>query len=170
MASPTDKQLIQLPPNDLQPFEQVSLRYDAVIQQGVKPEDMLVPGFWAHHAVKLRPMNEIRARAEDGTWIANLLVLDCSRTWAKVQILSIHQLTTADVALTQSSEKDVQEFIATHAVTFRGTHKWSVVRKSDRAVLQEGIEQKDAATAWLEAHARAQVGSPAAAKPEAVAA
>jgi len=62
--SENQKQLIQLPPNDLQQLEQVSLAYDAVVRQGVRPEDVLVPGFWAHHAVKLRPFDEIRVRAE----------------------------------------------------------------------------------------------------------
>lgn len=166
-----DKQLVQLGPNDLAVFEYVSTRHDARIGQGVKPEDLLVPGFWAHHAVKLKPFDEIRARAEDGTWLATYVVLDCSRTWAKVMQLSLHRLTTADVALTQASESEVQAFIKAHNVVHRGPHKWSVVRASDRAVLQQGMEQKDQAIGWLDTHARSQVGGvPAGARaPEAVA-
>ena len=170
MQTTQDKPLIQLPPNALQLFEQVSQRYDVLVAQGVATEDMLIPGFWAHQAVKLRPMDEIRARAEDGTWIAEFVVLDCSRTWAKVQLLRSYKLTSGDVSLTQASEKEVQEFIAAHSIAWRGPHKWSIVRKSDKAVLTEGIEQKDVATAWLEGHARKTIGVPAAPKPETVAA
>lgn len=167
-TKPAEKPAPQLPPGHLQLFEQVSIRYDAVIAQGVKPDAMLEPGFWAHHAVKLRPMNEIRARAEDGTWIAYLVVLDCSRNWAKVQILHLHQLTSADVSLTQASEQEVRTFIEKHSVTWRAQHKFSIVRKADRAVIHEGIETKDGAQAWLEGHARAQVGGQPLPKPEAV--
>jgi len=170
MEAAKEKALIQLAPNELHLFEHVSQRYDAKIAQGVTPEDMLVPAFWAHHAVKLRPMDEIRARAEDGTWVATLLVLDCSRTWAKVQLIQVHKLTTGDVALSQASETQIQEFIGTHLVTYRGPHKWSVVRRADKNVLAEGMEQKDTASVWLEAHARSTIGVPAAPKAEPVAA
>lgn len=154
------KQQIQLAPNELWLFEHSSTRYDVKIPIGVGPEELLVPAFWAHHAAKLRPWDEIRARAEDGTWIASYLVLDSSRTWTKVHQLSMHRLTTADVSMTQASQDQVQAYIEEHSVTYRGPHKWSVVRKSDRAVLLEGKEQKDEAVAWLQAHARNQVGAP----------
>ena len=161
-----EKALPQLAPNHLQLFEQVSLRFDAQIAQGVAPEALLDPAFWAHHAVRLRPMNEIRARAEDGTWIAELVVLDCSRTWAKVKMLELYRLTTSDVALTQASEQEVRDFISRHNVVYRGPHKWSVTRKSDKAVLMEGAEQKEGAELWLEAHARSQIGPQAAPRAE----
>ena len=157
----TDQQIAQLGPNDLQLFEYVSQRYDAVVPQGITPEALLEPAFWAHHAVKLRPMNEIRARAEDGTWIADLVVLDCSRTWAKVAVLAVHRLTTADVARTQASEAEVKTMISQHSVMFNQGRKWHIVRKGDRAVVQDQIGEKEAATAWLEKHVRATLGVPA---------
>lgn len=165
-----NQQLIQLPPNELKPFDYVSTRHDAMIQQGATPEDLLKPEFWAHHAVKLRPMDEIRARAEDGTWVANYIVLDCSRTWAKVRQLSMHRLTTGDVSRTQASEAEVRAVVKAHEVRYDQGKKWNIVRKSDRVVVQDQLGDKDAAVAWLEKHARTQVGSPAAAKPDTVAA
>lgn len=161
MTQPSkDQQLIQLAPNKLELFEQVSLRYDAEIAQGVKPEDLLKPEFWAHHAVRLRPMHEIRARAIDGTWVAYYIVLDCSRTWARVQLLSLHHLGTGDVAATKASELEVATFIGAHEVKHRGPRGWSVVRKADSEVLQENVGLKDDAIAWLEEHARKQLGVP----------
>ena len=165
-----NQQQIQLPPNSLQALDYASTKHDAVIPQGVAPEELLKPEFWAHHAVKLRPFDEIRARAEDGTWLAYYVVLDCSRTWAKVHQLAIHRLTTGDVAMTQASEAEVRAVVKAHEVRFNQGQKWHVVRKTDRMVVQEQIGDKDAAIAWLEKHARGQVGAPAAAKPEAVAA
>lgn len=167
-----EKAIIQLPPNELNQFDYVSQRFDAEIPVGVPPEALLKPEFWAHQAVKLQPMNEIRARAKDGTWVAYYVVLDCSRTWAKVHQLSFHRLTTADVSLSQSSEVDVKAFMEAHRVVHRGPHKWSIVRKGDGAVIEQGIEQRDAATAELERLARQQVGGAATQKstPSAVAA
>jgi hypothetical protein len=145
----------------------VSTRFDALIPIGVTLEQILKPAFWAHHAVKLKPMDEIRARAEDGTWLAYLVVLDCSRTWAKVAApLHAPPHHARRLAQTQASLQEQKAFIAAHKVVHRGPHKWSVVRKADNAVLEQGIEQKDAAEKWLEKHAREQASAAPAAKPE----
>lgn len=165
----TNQQQIQLGPNALEQFDYVSTRHSAKIQHGISPDEILKPAFWAHHALKLKPLDEIRAHAEDGTWLANYVVLDCSRTWAKVQLLSMHRLTTSDVSQTQASDIEVKAFIDAHEVKHRGPHAWSIVRRSDKAVLEQGIAVKDDAIAWLEKHAREQVGAPAA-KAETVAA
>jgi hypothetical protein len=167
MEQKQEKAAPQLPPNDLQIFEQISTRYDARIQQGVKPEDLLAPAFWAHKAVLLRPMDEIRARAEDGTWVAYLLVLDTSRTWARVKMVDLVNLGTADVALSQAAEEEVKRIKGDFKVTFRGPHKWSVVRKLDNQVMVESIQEKVDAEIWIDRHAREQASAP---PPETVAA
>jgi hypothetical protein len=164
------QQVIQLAPGALQLFEEVSQRYDAEIAQGVAPEELLKPAFWAHRAARLRPLDEIRARAVDGTWMAEYVVLDCSRTWARVQLKGFWRLTTADVAATQASEEDVKAFIAAHDVRYRGGQKYSIVRLSDGAVLEQGIADKVEASRRLEELARVHVGGAAAPKPSAVAA
>lgn len=162
MDKANDAQIIQLPPgmDSLSEFNYVSTRYDVRVPLGVEAAELLKPAFWAHHAAKLKPYDEIRARAEDGSWIADYIVTDCSRTWAKVSLKALHQLTTADVAISQASESEVKAFIDAHSITYRGAHKFCVVRKADSAVLLEGA-QKDDAKAWLEKHAREQVGAQA---------
>lgn len=169
MSDPNEKQLIQLPPMALEALEYASQFYDARIAQGVSPEDLLVPGFWAHQAIRLKPFDEIRVHAEDGTWMARYVVLDCSRTWARVHCLSMHKLTSGDVAMSQASETEVKAFINQHQVVHRGPRGWSVVRKTDKAILAEDL-QKDQAALWLETHARTMIGAPPAPKPETVAA
>jgi hypothetical protein len=161
MPETQDRPLPQLAPGDFSLFEHVSTRYDALIAQGVEPEQLTNPAFWAHHSVRLKPMDEIRARAVDGTWMAELVVLDCSRTWAKVKMLRIERLTTSDVALTQASQAERQAFIDAHEVKLRGPHKWSVIRKQDRVVVQEDLATQDAAKTWLEALATNIGGAPA---------
>ncbi len=157
-----EKQLIQLAPNELQFYEQASLRWDCKIPAGVNLEDVMVPAFWSHHAMKLAPWHEIRVRAEDGTWMANLIVLDSSRTWARVAILSCHGFSSRDVSQSQASEVEVKSVLEAHSIVHRGPHKWSIVRKADKAIIQEGIEQKETAITELEKFARSQVGGAAA--------
>lgn len=156
-----EAQMIQLAPGSLQYFEQSSLRHDAEIPQGVDPKELLNPPFWAHHAAKLQPWHEIRARAADGTWCANLVVLDVSRTWARVHLLSFHRLTDGQVAESQASEQEVKNYVGQHKVTHRGAAKWSILRK-DGAIVEEGIVDKAEAEKRLEALARKHVGGAAA--------
>lgn len=160
---PKDAPSVQLTPGreNLAPLDYASTRYDARIPVGVSKDDILRPEFWAHHAKDLRPFDEIRARAVDGSWVSYLMVLDCSRTWARVMQMSHFNLTTSDVSLTQSSENEVAAMVAAHEVRYRGAAKFSVIRKSDEALIKEGIASKIEAQAWLEDHARKMVGAPA---------
>lgn len=160
----SDKQAIQLAPGleNLQPFEQMSTYHQARIPKEVTKDDILAPEFWAHHAARLRAYDEIRAVSGDGTWIAYLIVTDCSRTWAKVKLREFVTLTGSDVAQTQAANADLQAIMDTHEVKHRGPHKWSIVRKSDRAVIEQGFESKDAADQWLKEHARTLSGAPVA--------
>src|SRR6267142_2245548 len=134
MSEKKDQPIAQLSPIGLNGFDYVSTRYDALVGIGQKPEDLRNPAYWSHQAMKPKPMDEIRARAEDGTWMGYYVVLDCSRTWAKVKELHRFMLGTADVSLTQASQQEFADFIAAHKVVHRGPHKWSVVRKVDSAV------------------------------------
>ncbi len=137
-------------------LESVSLTYDAKVPIGVTPEDIMAPAFWAHHSVRLRPMDEIRARAEDGSWLCYLVVLDSSRTWTKVQQRQLLKLSTADVSQSQAVEESVKAFIEQHKVIHRGPRRWSVVREVDGAVVAEDKVTREEAEAWLTGHAKVQ--------------
>lgn len=121
-------------------------RQDWVVnaEEGTKISDILEPNYWAHVAAKFKPYDAIEVRAEDGSWIANFIVLGCDRNWAKVHLLSEHMLSTADVSLTQATK---------HLVKWRGPeHKWSVIRLSDSQVLKTSFTSKDDACRWVIEH------------------
>ena len=169
MAEAKDKQIPQLSPDSLKAFEYISTRHDALVPQGVNIEDLLNPAYWAHHAVKLRPWDEIRARAEDGTWVAFLQVLASDRTWARCQLLAKHNLGTADIALTQAAEEEVKRLKAEYKIAYAGPEKYRVVRRADNNVMQSGLQQKADAELWLERYVRDQVGAAPASSAAAVA-
>lgn len=154
-------QVKQLAPGQqhLNQIDYCSTRFDARIPIGVTAKDLLSPDFWAHHAQELKPRDEIRAWSEDGSWIAYYLVLDNSRTWAKLQLLQEYSLSQA-----MGSSEELAKFMESHEIKYRGAAGWSVIRKADGAVLQERMTDKNTAIVWLEQNARTQTGVPTMAK------
>lgn len=128
-----------LPPTRRQYTEHANTDHTITVEPGVTIEDCIDPGFWAHIASMFSPYDEIRIRTDDGSWFARVLVSSCGRNWARVKVLEVHQLTSADVDMTQASE------IETHEVRFRGPlHKFCVVRKADNEVLKDGCSKAEA--------------------------
>lgn len=127
--------------------------YVADIEFGIAPDAILDPGFWAHVASKLPPYTQIEARAEDGSWIAYLVVTGSDRTWARVAVDRVVKLTTKDVAESQSIK---------HEVAWKGpVLKYAVIRTSDGAVIKNGFRERSEATQAMFEHERV-TGVPAA--------
>ena len=115
-----------------------------------EPEDLLDPSYWAHVTSKFTPWDHIEARANDGAWWAEYIVLSVDRAFARVAMLRKVNLTTPDVALSQATGPQA------HEVKFRGPHsKWSVIRNSDKQVLFEGGALREDAEGWLRNHLKA---------------
>jgi hypothetical protein len=118
----------------------------ANVEYGVTLEDIKDPGFWAHMAQHMKPYDHVEVRAEDGAWIAYLIVTGCDRTWARVVVDRVVNLTTKDVALSQHAA-------AKHEVAFKGPHhKYSVIRLSDRQMVRKGFDTEQEALAWMREH------------------
>jgi len=111
---------------------------------GLKIEDVLEPSYWAHLASQMDPLDHIEVRAEDGSWVAYLVVAYCERNYAKVKLDRLVKL------------EDDQEAPITsikHKVEWKGPHmKFCVIRLSDSAVLQQGMRDKAMANQWMVEH------------------
>lgn len=134
-----------LGPTGLESAEYRRNMWIATAAKTTNPQDLEDPNYWAHVAAKLAPWNKVEVRSEDGTWYAEVLVLESSRNWARVCMLPGFplRLTTADVSQTLSLPKGFE-------VVHRGPKKWSVVRSLDRAVMHEGEQTKTGALEWLD--------------------
>lgn len=140
---PAARGIQQLNPARMKECEFERTCYVMTAHEETLPEDLLNPDYWSHVAEKLRPWDKIEARADDGTWYAEFIVLETSRRWAKVCLLFSVALTTKDVSLSQSAKDE-------YSVEFKGPmRKWSVIRKSDSAMIHEGEQTKDGAYQWL---------------------
>lgn len=119
------------------------------------PEDLLAPEYWAHVSAMLKPWDRIEVRANDGSWLAELLVLESARNWARVHILNAYKLTTTDMAMTQA---EIRGKYADFRIEHMGPHeKWCVIRRSDNQKIHEGAENNDSARAWLDARIKAGI-------------
>jgi hypothetical protein len=118
----------------------------ANIEFGVSQEDIMVPGFWAHMASYMKPYDHIEARADDGTWVAYLIVTGCDRTWARVALDRVVKLTS----------KDVSETVAVqHRVEWKGPqNKFTVIRVADLEPIRNGFATKEEANQWMREHER----------------
>jgi hypothetical protein len=124
----------------------------ATAHENTTPKDLLEPAYWAHIATKLRPRARIEAWANDGTWMAEYVVLEAGRNWAKLHLLSVHHLGTADVALTRV------DAMSPYEISFGGPHvQWRVIRKVDREVIHDGEATMDGAVSWLKERLKAGV-------------
>jgi hypothetical protein len=124
--------------------------YQACPENGVSFEDVLQPEFWSHVADKLKPTDRIEVLAEDGSYFAELLVIDAGRLYAKVAVLRFVELASSEVPA------DLAGDLAEFKVEFKGpVLKHVVVRQSDKQYVQEGIARKADAEAWIREHVKA---------------
>lgn len=128
----------------MKPAEYERNDWVANVEFGHTIEDVLDPGYWAFTAPKLKPYDHIEARSEDGTWVADLIVCGCDRTWAKVALKQKFNLTTQDVSQSQASK---------HTVEWKGPQlRFGVVRTSDATIVKDGFREKAQAEAWMKEH------------------
>lgn len=138
-----ERKVEQLNPTRMKEGQYERTHWVATAHANTQPEDLLKPEYFSHVAAKLRPWDKIEARADDGTWYAEFLVLESGRNWARVVMLTKHNLTSADVAQSQAQAMSKLEIV------YRGPHsKWSVIRKADNEVLHEGEETQGGAVNW----------------------
>lgn len=143
-----------VPATSLKGAEYARNTHVIIAGEGVTPEDAMHPGYYAHVADKLKPWDQIEVRAHDGTWFFQVMVLDCSRNWAKVWPMAEPlRLTTADVSATQAAlVKAGAQKAADFVVKHRGPRGWSVVRTTDGEILHEGEGSRAGAETWLTKH------------------
>ena len=144
----SEKESVILNPQRINLAEYVRQDWVVNAEEGQTIGQVMEPSYWAHVSAKFKPYDHVEVRAEDGAWIAELLVLDCSRTWAKMFKISYHALTTSDVSISQA-EKEAMK----HEAVWKGPqHKWVVLRLADNAIISEGHASKEIAAVALKQH------------------
>lgn len=138
----------KIPPNRMNLTQYMRQDWSANAEEGTTVEDILKPEYWFHKASELRPYDRIEVRDEKGHWIAELLVLNVDRSWAKVHLLTLHDLGP-------KAEEPVEETPKFHLVWKGPQRKWTVQRLEDGQFIQEGFDDKHKAREWMIQHERA---------------
>lgn len=142
-----DKAVTQLATKRFQSAEHMRNIWYVTPEHGTPFDAVIDPKYWAHVSARMRPRDRIEVDAEDGTYFAELMVIDAGRLFAKVKVLRKHDF---------ESKESVTDAGPDFEVKYAGPHaKWRVLRKSDRAVLKEGCEDKQAALTWAQEHSKA---------------
>lgn len=114
------------------------------IDKGVTPDDLLVPGYWAHVAANLRQQDEIRALADDFSWVARYIVQEVGVAFAKVLLMS-----KTDLQPLSSTGELVT--LPGYTIEHVGIHaKWRVTRDVDSKVMRDKFNTRADALMWLE--------------------
>lgn len=144
MSEIKTKRSIILNPSRFELVEYERQDWIVTAEIGTELSDLLDPGYWAHVSARMKPYDQIQVRVDDGCWLVNLLVLDCSRNWARVHVLSEHKLTTTDVSQSQADG---------YSVDWKGPRlKFCVIRKSDNEAVRDGFADKEEAIRWMIEH------------------
>lgn len=144
--------------------------WSASPQHGTPFEKLLDPNYWAHVAPKLKPWDRIEVQPDGIGYFAELLVVDADRLWAKVKVIRYVDFTSkpavdpsqpaldlGDETPAELDHEDPEEsdnVDDNYLVEFKGSNKWSVIRKADGEVLKSGYPNKGGANKWLRTHLR----------------
>ncbi len=113
---------------------------------GTTIEQLKDPAYWAHVAKDMEPFDEIKVRAEDGSWVAYLLVKYAERNYAVVVVDRVLTLEAETMPLPSTK----------HEVKYKGQlHRHCVIRTSDQKMVASGFRSKIEADQWIIQHEKA---------------
>lgn len=124
--------------------EAVISRFAVTVEPGTEIEDLLRPVFWGNVA-QVRGMkwgDHVTVRAEDRSFIANLLVLDAGPNWAKVMVLNKHNFNVAKPG------ENFPEVLEGYRIKHAGAAKWRVTRVDDNEVMIDQLASAAKAHQW----------------------
>lgn len=134
-----------LSPDRMVRADYANMEYRVTPVEGTAPEDLLSAEYWVHESKTLRPFDRISAIPDDMKWYANYLVLEVGTGFARLALLVKLDIDPTSTALPPESPVEVQ---------FKGQHlKHVVIRKSDHAILKDGIAKKSDAEAYARDYA-----------------
>lgn len=118
-------------------------RFNALVDSDVRRDELEDPRFWEHVHQQLREFDEVRVVAEDGSFVANLLVVAKVSNCAYMRVIWGLDLEPPAVnAATASQDR--------YEVKYRGNAKWCVVDSSTGECLKTGLPSKSKAQRELE--------------------
>lgn len=135
------KRSVTIHPSRVRLAEYERQSWVANAEYGTTVEDLTGAAYWSHVAAQMKPYDHIEVRSEDGAWVADLVVVQVDRNWAKVAVKAVYELVAKEVP---------PSLVARHKVEWKGPqHKFSVIRLSDSQMIRNEFATRDEANQWL---------------------
>lgn len=143
VAEVTKPPLQSILPHRMKEAEYVRAHYVIDCHEGTAPTDLLDPAYWSHVSKTIKPFDRIEARADNGEWMAELLVIKTGTQEAQVALLNLYDIAKLVGGNPAPKENDYE-------VEWKGPHKkFCVIRKADQTMVHEGCQTKPEAFQWL---------------------
>lgn len=141
VATIQPKREITLDPARMQLSEYLRNDWVVTAEQGTTPADIVNPAYFAHMAQQMKPYDHVEVRIDDGSWLAELIVLQVERNWVLVKVLAFHEL---------ADNRGQDTAPSVYETAWKGPHlKWSVLRKSDSENIKSGFSDRVSADAAM---------------------
>ena len=115
------------------------MTYEADIPAEIEFDTLLAPTFWTHYAGQIRPRDVIVCIREDGAWECEVRVFSVQPGEVVVKLKSRAEY-HGEAPLAAAGE---------FAIKWRGAKQFSVMRKSDGAVIKDGLYPREKAIAFM---------------------
>lgn len=133
----TKKKVDHIAPSQLKQTDFVRQSLTIVAKEGQSIEDIMEPNSWATISPKVRGWDKVEVIAEDGSYVAELFVVQVSKLWVRTALINFTDLSKEDRAEDDGSNDD-------YYAKYRGTiKKWCVVRREDDSNVSEGLESRE---------------------------
>jgi hypothetical protein len=123
----------------IRPAEFERIVWSVTPEADVTLKELLAPEYWAHVAKALKPGAKVEVLPESKSWFAELLVRSSTDNSVELVVLKHIEFDAPTVA------DDGEPYEVKH----RGGAGWSVIRKSDKAVVFEKGQSKLDAERWV---------------------
>lgn len=137
------KKAVGISKSQFDPAEVHRLHYMIVAKPGQSIEDIMEPTAWATISPMLRPWARVDVIAEDGSYVAELFVVQVSKLWVRTALVNLTDLSGED-------QKEDDGSNDPYYVKYRGTiKKYCVVRRADDSNVSEGMDSREDASKSL---------------------
>lgn len=123
-------------------------RFSATVPGNLKPEDLENPTLWSHVAPQIQDGDEVRAVADDRSFVVYLICTFSRGSQIRLKTLVGYELESVDHDLSNNLQGEFE-------IKLRGPKKWCIVSKVTGEVIKEGIPTQSLAMRELEEHYRA---------------
>lgn len=138
------KELMRINPNHFGAAKSLVRQYSCTVPAGMGKAELVKSEMWDHIAAKLQLFDEVRCIAEDGAWLAHIIVT--FKAGNKVLVQPIH-FTQLEV-ISYEEQSGLNRF----EVKQRGMKKWCIMDTKDGSVVYEEIPTQAEAHRKLEEH------------------